>query len=139
MSKVFFNSERDVVERCKEMFDKSESLLNSEYNDYMFGIDLQGYKRPLASKNNDKIKEILDPSIDMVTAAYLSIDDVIVSPWTNLKKSIQIEIVNKYKEVTPYTTFVFLNDYYKKYDLILVVYKGQTTHFAIPKKYKFNL
>lgn len=138
-TRSFFDSQINTVERCKEMFEKSEILLNSEYNDYMFGIDLEGNKRPLANINNAKVKEVLDDSIDLATAAYLSINDLIVSPWQYLKKSLQIEIVNKYKEVSPYTAFLFLNDYYKKYDLLLVVYKGQTTYFATPEKYKFNL
>ena len=57
----------------------------------------------------------------------------------DLKKSLQVEIINKYEEVSPYTSFLFLNDYYKKYNLLLVVYKGQTTCFATPENYKFNL
>lgn len=134
-----FNTKMGTVERCEELFEKAELLLESEYNDYMFGIDLQGIKRPLASKNNNKIREILDDSVNSATAAYVSIDDIIVSPWQMLKKSIQIEIANKYGEVTPYSTFLFLNQYYyEKYNLILVVYKGQTAYFAELKKYSFN-
>ena len=138
-TRSFFDSQINTVERCKELFEKSEILLNSEYNDYMFGVDLEGNKRPLSNKNSAKVKEVLDDSIDLATAAYLSVDDLIVSPWQYLKKSLQIEIINKYKEVSTYTAFLFLNDYYKKYDLLLVVYKGQTTYFATPENYKFNL
>ena len=138
--RLYFDSDSGTVERCIEVFNKAETLLESEYNDYLFGIDLEGFKRPLAKKNNDKLQEILDESIDDATAAYLSIDDVIAYPWGRIKKSIQEEISSKYNEVTPYTTFLFLNDYFfRKYRLILVVYKNQETHFAEPKEYVFDL
>ncbi|MDE7439562.1 MAG: hypothetical protein K2N23_03545 [Clostridia bacterium] len=139
-SKLYFDSIGGTVERCKELFKRAEILLNSEFNDYLFGIDLNGNKRPLASKHNELLQEILDSSLDAAAAAYLNIDDIIVYPWQRLKKSIQKNIIQDYGEVTPYTTFLFLNDYFaEKYNLILVVYKNQETHFATIEPYIFNL
>lgn len=139
-SKLYFDSVGGTIERCRELFDRAEELLSSEYNDFMFGIDLEGNKRPLASPNNEILREVLDDSINVVTAILMTIDDVIVYPWERLKKSIQHEILQEYGEVTPYSTFLFLNDYFaEKHNLILVVYKNQETHFATLEPYSFNL
>ena len=125
------------VEHCIEMFNKSDDILNSEYNDYMFGIDLYGNKRPLSNKHNELVKKVLDSKIDIATASYLSIDDVITLPCQYLNKSIQNKIISIYGSLTPYSAFVFLNDYfYKNYNYILVIYKNQTVCFATLKNYK---
>lgn len=138
-SNLNFNSVGGTIERCKELFNKAEPLLNSEYNDGLFGIDLDGNKRPLAgTRHSDFMGEVLDSSVNAATAAYLAIDDLVISPSQYLKKSIQDKIMQEYGELTPYSTFLFLNySYAKKHNLILVVYKGQETCFGKLEKYTF--
>ena len=128
------------IECCEEMFNKADNILYSEYNDFLFGIDLNGNKRPLSTKHNELVRKVLDSEIDIATACYLSIDDIIVSPWQYLDKSIQNKITSIYGSLDPYSAFVFLNDYfYENYNYILVIYKGQTTHFAEKKEYRFSI
>lgn len=135
-----FDSTEGTIKRCKEVFEKADSLLKSEYNDEMFGVDLEGNKRPLVYKDNELIQELLCDDIDVVSAAIITINNLITTPCKLLKKSIQEEILQGYGEVTPYSTFLFLNHYYfQKYNLILVVYKNQRTYFAKLEEYKFSL
>lgn len=60
--------------------------------------------------NRNYIRELVNENVEKSTREYLSVNDLIVQP-TLLKDTVQQQILKKYKEVTPDTTFLYLRDY----------------------------
>ena len=84
-----------------------------------------------SSKRNYIVKEIIDDSIDVATASYLSIDDVIVDS-TLLSDDIQAKIQMEYGSVNSTSAFLYLRKYFinKFKTTTLIVLSDGTYAFA---------
>lgn len=84
-----------------------------------------------SSKRNYLVKEIINDSIDVATASYLSIDDVIVDP-TLLSDDIQAKIQMEYGSVNSTSAFLYLRKYFinKFKTTTLIVLSDGTYAFA---------
>jgi hypothetical protein len=84
-----------------------------------------------SSKRNYIVKEIINDSIDVATASYLSIDDVIVDP-TLLSDDIQAKIQMEYGSVNSTSAFLYLRKYFidKFKTTTLIVLSDGTYAFA---------
>lgn len=62
-------------------------------------------------RRHDELSKLLHPNLSAATAAYTTIDDVIVNPML-LSDSVKQKIADKHGEVNSETTFRYLQDYF---------------------------
>lgn len=105
---------------------KAETEVVIEGKDFEQRVNLER-----SSKRNYIVKEIINDSIDVATASYLSIDDVIVDP-TLLSDDIQAKIQMEYGSVNSTSAFLYLRKYFinKFKTTTLIVLSDGTYAFA---------
>ena len=105
---------------------KAETEVVTEGKDFNKRTNLER-----SSKKNYIVKEIINDSIDVATASYLSIDDVIVDP-TLLSDDIQAKIQMEYGSVNSTSAFLYLRKYFinKFKTTTLIVLSDGTYAFA---------
>lgn len=88
-------------------------------------------KRTVIERGNKKsfiVKELLNDSVDEITASYLSVDDVIVDPLL-LNEQIQADILLKYKRLDIESTFLYLREHLlNKYETVTVILLADGTY-----------